>query len=129
MKRYFVKLKYTVQAEVCFDIDEHQLKGALGENRFGNLEGAEWQKAEKLFTQAGEDIANEISQSTWDYQPIELGDMNFTLRQEYRTEQAAENDTDDDPMDTEVDPYEVFLRLGRVAWLDDVQVDEHDSLR
>jgi len=129
MKSYCVKLKYTVQAEVCFVLDEHQLKDALGEDRFGNLEGAEWQKAEKLFTQAGEDIANEISQSTWDYQPIELGDMNFTLRQEYRTEQAAENDTDDDPMDTEVDPYEVFLRLGRVAWLDDVQVDEHDSLR
>jgi len=129
MKRYFVNLNYTVQAQVNFVIDENQLKEALDEERFGELEGENWQKAEKLFEEVGEDIANEISQSTWDNHPFELGSMSFTLRQKYRTDEAAEADQNicDYNMSTEVEPDEVYLRLSRVAWINDIEVDEHDS--
>jgi len=129
MKRYLVKLNYTVQAQAHFVIDENQLKEALDEERYGELEGEDWQKAEKLFEETGEDIANEISQSTWDNYPLELGGMSFTLRQRFRTDEAAEADlnTIDYNMCTEVEPDEVFLRLSRVAWINDIEVEENDS--
>ena len=127
MKSFFVTLTYTAQATARFEIDEHQLKDALGEERFGKLKGEDWEKAETLFSRVGEDIANEISDYTWECEPIELGSLNFTLRQDYRTEEALEEDTSEEGMYTEIEPSEVFLKLSRVAWLDDVEVEEHDS--
>jgi hypothetical protein len=127
MKRYFVKLEYTAQASVMFDINEHQLKEALGEERLGSLEGDDLEKAKELFERTGEDIANDISQFTWDNQPCQLGDLDFTLRQDYRTEQAAEADDSGQPACTEIEAREVVVRLNRVAWLNDVEVEEHES--
>ena len=127
MKRYSIRLTYTVQAEVRFEITEQELKDALGEERFGKLKGEDWQKAETLFTEVGEYIANEISEYTLECEPIELGSMHFTLPQEYRTEKALEEDTSEDEWCTEIEPTEVFLNLSRVAWLDDVEVEEHES--
>jgi hypothetical protein len=127
MKRYSIRLTYTAQVTARFQITESQLKEALEEKRFGEIDGEDWQKAEKLFESSGYTIANEISQSTWDYQPIELGPMDFTIRQEYRTDEAAENDNSEDNSFTELEASEVFLTLERVAWLDDVEVEEHES--
>jgi len=127
MKRFLVKLNYTAQVTARFEITESQLKKALEEKRFGEIDGEDWQKAEKLFESSGYTIANEISQSTWDYQPIELGPMDFTIHQEYRTDEAAENDNSEDDCFTELEAGEVFLNLNRVAWLDDVEVEEHES--
>lgn len=127
MKRYFVKLEYTAQVSVMFDINEHQLKEALGEERLGSLEGNDLEKAKVLFENTGEDIADEISQFTWDNQPFQLGDLDFTLRQYYRSHEAAEADDSGQPPCTEVEAREVVVRLNRVAWLDDVDVEEHES--
>ena len=127
MKRYQIKLNYTAQVTARFDITEVQLKEALSEERFGKMDGSSWQKAEKIFTKAGERIANDISQSTWDYQPIELGPMDFDIEQEYQTDEAAESDTSEGCSYTELEVGEVFLTLNRVAWLDDGEVEEHES--
>ncbi len=124
MKRYYVQIKYTVQATAQFEIDEHQLRDALGEERLGKLDGSNLAKAKCLFSEAGEDIADEISQSTWDYKPLELGSMNFLLRQDYRTDEAEEADQSGESTCTEIEPKEIFLRLNRVAWVDNVEVEE-----
>ena len=126
MKRYLIKLNYTVQVTAQFDITEHQLKEALSEERFGEMDGEAWQKAERLFTNAGIDMADAISQSTWDYQPIELGTMGFDIEREYQTDQAAESDTSQD-IYYELEAGEVILNLNRVVGLDDVEVVEHES--
>jgi hypothetical protein len=127
MKRYFVQIEYTVQATAQFEIDEHQLRDALEEERLGTLTGEDLIKAKNLFSKTGEDIADEISQSTWDYKPLELGSMNFLLRQDYRTDEAAEADQSGGSTCTEIEPKEIFLRLNRVAWVDNVEVEEDES--
>ena len=125
MKYFLVKLSYTAQVTAQFEITESQLKEALAEDRFGEYKGEAWQKAERLFTDTGVDIAEEIAESTWD--SIDVGAMDFTLRHKYRTDEAAESDASEDPCCTELEASEVFINLNRVAWLDDVEIEEHES--
>ena len=127
MKRYFVQIKYTVQATAQFEIDEHQLGDALGEERLGKLDGSNLAKAKYLFNKAAEEIVDEISQLTWDDKPLELGTMDIAFRQDYRTDEAAKADQSGEPPGTDIEVSEVFIRLNRIAWVDNVEVEEHEN--
>lgn len=125
--RYFVKLKYIVHATARFTLNQSQLDELLNEERYGAIEGDYLKKAETLLTENALYIASSISAKTNHFDPIEFGNLGFPIEQDYRNEESAEIDESNEALEEYFEANDMNLSLGNVLWLDDVEVEEHES--